>query len=32
MYLYYHCNAWKNYDSMRLVGVFDETHLKKSHP
>ena len=30
MYIYFHCDAWKNYDSMRLVGVFDETHLRKA--
>lgn len=29
MYIYFHCDVWKSTDSMNLVGVFDEPHLKK---
>lgn len=27
LYIYYLCDEWKSYDSMKLVGVFDSKHL-----
>ena len=29
LYVYYHCDEWKMNDSMSLIGVFEESKLKK---
>lgn len=28
MYIYFHCDEWKSRNSMSLIGVFDEEHLR----
>lgn len=30
VYVLFHCDAWKSYDSYRLIGVVSKTSLKKA--
>ena len=30
VYVLFHCNEWKEYSSMRIIGVSDKSHLKRT--
>jgi len=29
LYIYFHCDEWKSWDSMGLIGVFEESKLRQ---
>lgn len=30
VYILFHCNQWKEWSSMRIIGVVTKTHLKRT--